>query len=185
MLPGGKCRVPNDPVTLSNVLQGYKELELALPLATVGIWKAMLITPTKSPNGMSDLKIDLILMASPLPAWINYRKKNTGTLESLCKINVLILSRKIWSMGIQGKTQFSVTYKYTYKVRSLSETTDSTLQTVTCSHAFHWYQNTLSYILWCRPAGFSIRTIVFILFGVLKYIENLVSLLMLTSQNHI
>lgn len=68
MPPGGKCRVPNDPVTLSNVLQGYKELELALPLATVGIWKAMLITPTKSPNGMSDLKIDLILMASPLPA---------------------------------------------------------------------------------------------------------------------
>lgn len=42
-----------------------------LPLAMVGMWKGILITPTKSSSGIKDLRIDLILMASPLPAWIN------------------------------------------------------------------------------------------------------------------
>ena len=90
-------------ITSSNVLLNYKEWKTALPLATVGIWKAMLITPTKSPNGIRDLKIDLILMASPLAAWINYRRKKkesttgrkTKEWRILCEINVLILSGKV------------------------------------------------------------------------------------------
>lgn len=42
-----------------------------LPFAMVGMWKAILITPTKSSSGIKDRRIDLILMASPLPAWIS------------------------------------------------------------------------------------------------------------------
>lgn len=42
-----------------------------LPLAMVGMWKGILITPTKSSSGIKDRRIDLILMASPLPAWIS------------------------------------------------------------------------------------------------------------------
>lgn len=50
---------------------GHTGWMLVLPLAIVGIWNAMLMTPTKSPNGIRDRKIDLIRMASPFPAWIS------------------------------------------------------------------------------------------------------------------
>lgn len=80
--------------------------KLDLPLAIVGIWKAMLITPTKSPSGIRDLRIDRILMASPLPAWINYMKENEGTLEQLHEISVTIPSRKSEEWVSQSKIIF-------------------------------------------------------------------------------
>lgn len=45
-----------------------KKCRKILPFAMVGMWKAILITPTKSSSGIKDRRIDLILMASPLPA---------------------------------------------------------------------------------------------------------------------
>lgn len=44
---------------------------LFLPFAIVGMWKGILITPTKSSKGIKDRRMDRILIASPLPAWIS------------------------------------------------------------------------------------------------------------------
>lgn len=42
------------------------------PLLRLGIENGMLMTPTKSSMGISERRIALIRMASPLPAWINF-----------------------------------------------------------------------------------------------------------------
>lgn len=42
-----------------------------LPFFRLGMKNGMLMTPTRSSTGTRDLKIALIRMASPLPAWIN------------------------------------------------------------------------------------------------------------------
>lgn len=48
----------------------------SLPFPKDGIWTGRLMTPTRSSMGTRDLRMALILRASPLPAWINCGDKS-------------------------------------------------------------------------------------------------------------
>lgn len=58
------------------------------PFPKLGMQNGMLMTPKRSSIGISDLRMALIRMASPLPAWINWYKKDY--------ISVSIYTAHLW-----------------------------------------------------------------------------------------
>lgn len=66
--------VPLDPLSFRDTCHAVRRAGaggVCSPLARLGMENGMLITPTRSSIGIRDLRMALMRMASPLPAWIN------------------------------------------------------------------------------------------------------------------